>query len=256
MSIEKKVEAEEVMPYGEGAHKGEQVSEMFDSIAPAYDFMNTAMSFGLHRRWRNIALKAAMHAMEGKSVVRILDIATGTGDLAFDLHHRYPEAQITGMDISDGMLKIAEEKLKKSDESAKKHIRFEHGDSLAINAPSDTYDLVTVAYGVRNFERLADGFAEMYRVLRPGGTLCVIELSVPKNSATRAAYNIYSGKLIPLVGRWVSGDKSAYTYLPESIKACPQRRDLAMMMRDAGFRHCRWRSLTFGAVTFYLATKP
>jgi demethylmenaquinone methyltransferase/2-methoxy-6-polyprenyl-1,4-benzoquinol methylase len=118
------------------------------------------------------------------------------------------------------------------------------------------FDVVTVAYGVRNFERLAQGYAEMLRVLRPGGTLCVIELSVPRNPLIRWAYNIYSRHLIPAIGRLVSGDSRAYSYLPESIAACPQREEMTDLMRQAGFTDCRYRSLTFGTLTIYLATRP
>lgn len=249
------MEAEKINPYNDDAPKGEQVEQMFDAISGSYDAMNGIMSVGLHRRWRNTALKTAARDFSDSKPTRILDVATGTGDVAFELHHMFPEAEIRGIDLSEGMLKVARDKLEKCDESAKKHITFERGDSLAIDAPDDTYDLITVAYGVRNFEHLEAGYREMYRVLRPGGVLCVIELSMPEQKLTRAAYKLYSRFLVTAVGTMVSGDNRAYAYLPESIEACPQRREMALLMRKAGFRHCRWRSLTFGAVTFYLATK-
>lgn len=245
--------AELVNPYGESEHKGEEVERMFDSIAPAYDFMNTAMTFGLHRYWRNRAMKAAQRLCASPS--DILDIATGTGDVAFRLAKDYPHADIVGVDLSRGMLDIAETKLQEMPEAIRRRIRFMQGDSLNLQFDGDSFDLITVAYGVRNFEHLRQGIGEMHRVLRPGGVLCIIELSVPANPLLRWGYNLYSHHIIPAVGRLVSGDSRAYTYLPESIAAAPQRNDLTAIMRDAGFSDCEWHSLTFGAVTYYLGAK-
>lgn len=244
-------------PYREGGEKGKQVERMFDSIAPAYDFMNTAMTLGLHRRWRDTALDAAAEALAENRITpeRILDVATGTGDVAFELHRRWPKASITGADLSEGMLDVARRKADALPLHDKAMLTFETGDCLALRFKDDTFDLITVAYGVRNFEHLLQGYREMERVLRPGGILCVIELSEPENKLTHAAYRFYSRTLIPLAGRMVSRDPRAYTYLPESIAAAPQRRDMALLMQQAGLRRCRWRSLTFGAVTFYLAQK-
>lgn len=247
--------AELVNPYDNSRHKTEQVEEMFDSIAPAYDFMNTAMTFGLHRIWRSKALKAASRAAGEKGFRDILDIATGTGDVAFELNRRFPKARITGLDLSEGMLKVADKKLKNADESVRNHIIFEQGDSLDMRFPDNSFDLITVAYGVRNFEHLDRGLTEMTRVLRPGGTLCIIELSCPVNPVLLSFYNLYSRHIIPAVGRLVSGDSRAYTYLPESIAAAPQRDALTSLMTRAGLCDTRWRSLTFGAVTYYIAHK-
>ena len=247
--------AELVNPYGDNREKAEQVEEMFDSIAPAYDFMNTAMTFGLHRMWRNRALNAAGTARKSADTLDILDIATGTGDVAFDLHRRYPGARVTGVDLSEGMLRIAEKKLKNADESAKKLLSFEQGDSLDLRFADESFDLITVAYGVRNFQHLDRGYAEMSRVLRRGGTLCVIELSEPANALTKACYSHYSRHIIPALGKLVSGDSRAYSYLPESIAAAPQRDRMTALMTAAGLSDCRWKSLTFGAVTYYISTK-
>lgn len=251
--IKKKEGAEKVNPYRAGDPKGEQVKEMFDSIAPAYDFMNTAMTFGLHRHWRNVALDAVYGELPEPA--RILDIATGTGDLSFELHKRYPEARVTGIDLSEGMLKIAHNKLLSADYETRQQVDFDCQDCLDLQFPSDTFDLVTVAYGVRNFENLRKGYSEILRVLRPGGLLCVIELSVPEGKYLESAYHLYADRLIPAIGRRVSGDSRAYRYLPESIAAAPQRKDMAQIMKDCGFVRCRWRSLTMGVVTFYLAKK-
>ena len=251
------MKVENVEPYREGGEKGKQVERMFDSIAPAYDFMNTAMTLGLHRRWRDTALDAAAEALAENRITpeRVLDVATGTGDVAFELHRRWPKASITGADLSEGLLDVARRKADALPLHDKAMLTFETGDCLALRFKDDTFDLITVAYGVRNFEHLLQGYREMERVLRPGGILCVIELSEPENRLTHAAYRFYSRTLIPLAGRMVSRDPRAYTYLPESIAAAPQRRDMALLMQQAGLRRCRWRSLTFGAVTFYLAQK-
>lgn len=245
--------AERVNPYDDSRHKTEQVEQMFDSIAPAYDFMNTAMTFGLHRYWRDRALAALRKAAPEAS--DILDVATGTGDVAFRLASLFPHARITGCDLSGGMLAIAQRKLERAEKSVKERISFGQADCLALPYADSSFDAVTVAYGVRNFERLAQGYAEMLRVLRPGGVLCVIELSCPEGKLTRPLYNLYSRQLIPTVGRLVSGDSRAYSYLPESIAAAPQRDAMTALMREAGFGRAAWRSLTFGAVTVYLARK-
>lgn len=247
------MDVEKVNPYDADREKGKQVEEMFDSIAPAYDFMNTAMTFGLHRYWRDRALSAASE--QCPRPLTVLDVATGTGDVAFALASRFGEARITGVDISSGMLQIAEKKLWKLPEEQGCRIRFEVGDSLALRFNNNYFDLVTVAYGVRNFEQLHTGLCELRRVLRPGGVICIIELSEPVKPLWKKCYNIYSRKLIPAVGRLVSGDSRAYTYLPESIAAAPQRERLCEILTDCGFKKPEWRSLTFGAVTYYLAEK-
>ena len=244
--------AEKINPYNEKESKTEQVEEMFDSIAPAYDFMNTAMTFGLHRYWRNCAIKM----LKSLPHDAILDVATGTGDVAFCLYDRFRPKSIVGIDLSNGMLNIARKKLASMSHEAQKAICFKQENCLDLSFSDKQFDLITVAYGVRNFERLAQGYAEMYRVLKPGGTLCVIELSVPKNPLIKWAYNLYSRHLIPAIGRMVSGDSRAYSYLPESIAACPQREDMTALMSQAGFTDYRYRSLTFGTLTIYLATRP
>lgn len=251
------VGAEAVKPYDARGAKTAQVEEMFDSIAPAYDFMNTAMTFGLHRHWRNRALDMADEVLRRNGMTapsEVLDVATGTGDVAFELANRYPKAHITGIDLSTGMLDIARRKLAGRQQTDR--IDFETGNCLDLRWEADTFDLITVAYGVRNFEQLGQGYAEMTRVLRPGGILCVVELSQPENRLCLAGYNLYSRHLIPLAGRLVSGDSRAYTYLPESIAAAPQRNNMTALMERAGLRQAVWKSLTFGAVTIYTATKP
>ncbi len=251
--------AEIIKPYRDDEPKGEQVEEMFDNIAPAYDRMNTAMTLGLHNLWREKALNASLAILERNGVdvsrANILDVATGTGDLVFSLHSRLPEATIEGIDLSDGMLAVAKRKLERLPEASRAGIRFAKADCLHLPFADNSFDLVTVAYGVRNFENLEAGYREMHRVLKPGGLLCVIELSVPVNPVMRGLYNIYTRTLIPTAGRLVSGDSRAYTYLPESIAAAPQRSDMTMLMLEAGFEGATWRSLTPGTVTLYFAKK-
>ena len=247
------MKAEEVKPYGEGKAKGEQVEAMFDSIAPAYDFMNTAMTFGMHRRWLRKAL-GKLNDKEARNTTAfdIIDLATGTGEVAFSLGRLYSEADILGVDLSEGMLGIARRKLAGNPQT---RIRFEQGDCLDLKYPDNSFDLLTIAYGVRNFENLEKGFREFYRVLRPGGKCMILELSRPENKVVRLGYDLYSRTLIPLIGRLVSRDRRAYSYLPESIAAMPPRRRIAEMLREAGFKDVGFKSLTLGVVTYYIAEK-
>ena len=244
---------EKINPYDGEREKGEQVEEMFDSIAPAYDFMNTAMTMGLHRKWRDKALKAGLALIDRTGALNLLDVATGTGDVAFRLHKLCPNSKITGIDISDGMLAIAREKLTKLPPEEAKLLAFGKGDCLDMPFHDATFQFITVAYGVRNFENLLCGLKEMRRVLSPGGVLCVIELSTPIGRLTGPAYRLYSKKIIPFIGKIISGDSRAYSYLPESIAECPQKEEMAELMKEAGFENVVWKSLTFGAVTYYLA---
>lgn len=247
------MKVEDINPYGEDIDKGLQVERMFDSIARRYDFMNNAMSLGQHHRWRDKALKAALNQLHSFKNLNILDIATGTGDLAFRLYEWLPEASITGIDLSDGMLAMARKKLEELPEKGKQRLVFGKADCLALPFYDNTFRMITVAYGVRNFSNLRKGLEEMRRVLSPEGILCIIELSTPQNFLTRQAYNLYAGKLIPWLGKRISGDDKAYSYLPESIKACPQRDDMANLLYAAGFPRVNWKSLSFGALTYYIA---
>ena len=250
MSDDKGKKVEQVTPYGDqAAAKTEQVRQMFDAIAPAYDFMNRAMTLGIDIWWRKLAVKR----LKQISPAAILDVATGTGDFAIQLNKSLHPQHITGIDLSQGMLDEAPRKVK--EKGLDKVITFEQGDCMALPMADGTFDAVTVAFGVRNFERLQQGYMEMARVLRPGGMLCVLELSTPKNRLIRWFYDLYTLHIIPAIGAMKSGDKSAYRYLPQSIAAVPQGEDMLQLMRNAGLREAKFKRLTLGVCTIYTAIK-
>ena len=241
-------EVENIKPYShEGESKTEQVRQMFDNIAPAYDFMNRAMTLGIDRRWRRAAVKTVAAAAPRE----LLDLATGTGDFARQIARSLPSATVTGIDLSDGMLEVARHKAREA--GLDERISFTQGDCLALPYPDGSFDAVTVAFGVRNFESLERGYAEMARVLRPGGTLAVLELSTPGNRFIRWFYDLYTLHIIPWAGSLKSGDSEAYRYLPRSIAAVPQGDDMLALMRAAGFSDTSARRFTLGTCTLYLA---
>ncbi len=241
--------AEEIKPYNDETDKTSQVRDMFDSIAPAYDFMNRAMTLGIDRWWRRVAVKM-LRRYPHRS---ILDVATGTGDLVLLLDRKLHPERVVGIDLSEGMLGIAREKAVKH--GAGERIQFEVQDCLSMTFPAQSFDAVTVAYGVRNFEHLEEGFCEMYRVLNPRGVLCVIELSTPEHFPFKQLYKFYTYTLIPFIGRLVSKDSRAYSYLPRSVAAVPQGETMLEIFRRAGFQRCYCRKLTFGACTIYMGEK-
>jgi demethylmenaquinone methyltransferase/2-methoxy-6-polyprenyl-1,4-benzoquinol methylase len=243
------MKAEEVKPYDSNAAKTGQVRDMFDSIAPAYDVMNRMMTFGIDTIWR----RKAVDMVGAYKPRRVLDVATGTGDLAFLINDRLKPESLLGIDLSAGMLAVARQKA--AERGVADRVSFAIEDCLSLSLPDNSYDAITVAYGVRNFQNLAQGFAEMYRVLSPGGVLCVIELSTPEHFPMRQLYKFYTYTIIPLVGRIVSRDKQAYTYLPRSVAAVAQGEEMLDIFREAGFKNCRLRRLTFGACTIYLGEK-
>ena len=233
----------------ENSGKGEMVRGMFNDIAPTYDRLNHILSLDIDKLWR----KRVVRAVRKLGAKRIMDMATGTGDLAFLIDERVKPQSLLGIDLSAGMLAVAQEKA--VERGIADRVSFAIEDCLALSLPDNSYDAITVAYGVRNFENLAQGFAEMYRVLSPGGVLCVIELSTPEHFPMRQLYKFYTYTIIPLVGRIVSRDKQAYTYLPRSVAAVAQGEEMLDIFRKAGFKNCRLRRLTFGACTIYLGEK-
>lgn len=243
------VKAEKINPYDDSRCKTEQVREMFDSIAPAYDFMNRMMTFGIDKLWR----LRAVNMLRRKSPQHILDVATGTGDLAMLMFKKLRPGRITGIDLSPGMIAVAEKKV--AEAGLEGAIRFMNEDCLDLPFAPEVFDCITVAYGVRNFEHLDRGYAEMYRVMQRGGTLCVIELSTPRSPLVKPFYKFYTRHIIPWVGKAVSRDVRAYSYLPESIAAVPQGEEMLQLIREAGFKNCRCRRFTFGTCSVYLAEK-
>ena len=239
---------EKVKPYGQEGKKVEQVERMFDHIAPAYDRLNHLMSLGIDRSWRRTALKW----LRPHRPQQMMDVATGTGDFALLACRMLRPQSLVGTDISEGMMQVARRKAREA--GLDERISFRREDCEALTFADASFDAVTVAFGIRNFEHLDRGLREMCRVLRPGGHLVILELSTPDRFPMKQLYRIYS-RLIPLMGRLVSHDRSAYTYLPQSIRAFPQGEVMSESIRRAGFSDVRFRRLTFGACTLYMATK-
>lgn len=239
---------ESVTPYGEGS-KQEQIRRMFDKIAPSYDRLNHALSLGIDRRWR----RTAVDALGKHKPQQILDIATGTGDFALLLAKRIKPQRIVGADISEGMMAVGREKVK--EEGLQNVISFQHEDCMQLSFPDGSFDAVTSSYGVRNFQNLDKGLQEMQRVLRPGGHLLIVELTPPPHFPMKQLFWIYAHVVMPLLGRLISHDDSAYTYLPASMEAFPQPEQMEGILRKAGFAEVQWRRFTFGISTMYLATK-
>lgn len=242
-------DCEKINPYeDDGRAKTEQVRAMFDNIAPAYDFMNLAMTMGIDRLWR----RHAIDSLRPEQPRYILDVATGTGDLAMLMAKRLDPVRIFAVDLSEGMLSLG--RVKVAEAGLGDVITFSQGDCLHLPFTDRMFDVVTVAYGVRNFENLLEGYREMHRVTRPGGRLMVIELSTPTSPFIKPLYDIYTRRVIPAVGRLISRDSRAYTYLPESIAAVPQGDEMADLMRQAGYKDVSIEPLTFGVCTLYIAT--
>jgi demethylmenaquinone methyltransferase / 2-methoxy-6-polyprenyl-1,4-benzoquinol methylase len=238
-----------VVPYKDSdSDKKSQVARMFDSIAGRYDFLNHFLSAGVDIYWR----RKAIDLLVPLKPASILDIATGTGDLALEAVRLKPR-KITGIDISEGMLRVGQEKIKQKNLSHL--IELHPGDSENIGYPDNHFDAVTVAFGVRNFENLAQGLREMYRVLKPGGQVVVLEFSKPRAFPLKQGYNFYFKHMLPLFGKLISKDKAAYTYLPESVQAFPDGPDFIRIFEQAGFKEAQWHSLTFGISSIYTGRK-
>jgi len=228
--------------------KQTDVRAMFSTIAPRYDVLNRLLSFGADRRWR---LQAAREALAG-GAGRILDVATGTGDLAFTLASTAPEAEVVGVDFAEPMLERARHKAGDRAE----RLRFEVGDGTALRFDEGRFDAVTIGYGLRNFRDIDAGLREFLRVLRPGGRLVVLEFPPPPGGVFGAVYGFYFRYVLPAVGALVSGRGAAYRYLPASVIAFPPPDALADRMRAAGFTDVRYRLQTFGISAIHVGEKP
>lgn len=242
-------EQEKIKPYEGNGYKSEQVERMFDNIAHSYDTLNHCLSWGIDKRWR----RTAIDSLRPYKPRHILDIATGTGDFAILSAKRLQPESIVGADISEGMMAIGKEKVK---EFGLEHvIRFQREDCTALSFPDNCFDAITVAYGVRNFEDLDAGLKEMCRVLKNGGRLLIVELSSPRRFPMKQLFALYAKIIMPIIGKIISKDNSAYTYLPATMAAFPQGEVMEGILRKAGFSAVRFKRFTFGISTMYLATK-
>ena len=237
-------------PYNEEQSKKEQVEQMFDNIAPTYDKLNHIMSLNIDRVWRRRVMRIVRRAKAHK----IMDVATGTGDLAIAMAKRVDRTQILGVDLSEEMLAVARRKVEK--QGLQERIMLEKGDAENLDmVASESIDAATVAFGVRNFENIERGLSEIYRTLKPGGKLVILEFSMPKNRLVRWVYSQYAHRLLPRIGGMISKDKQAYTYLPDSVEEFPAPERFAEMLRGVGFVRVKTRSQSFGIAYIYDATK-
>ncbi|MDO4262790.1 MAG: bifunctional demethylmenaquinone methyltransferase/2-methoxy-6-polyprenyl-1,4-benzoquinol methylase UbiE [Deinococcus sp.] len=231
---------------GDGQDKGADVQAMFAAIAPRYDLLNRVLSLGVDQTWRHAGAREAL----AKAPRRVLDIATGTGDFALMLKRRAPYAKVTGSDFVPQMLEIAQAKGRQ----AGLNVTWEEGDALSLPYPDASFDAVTCTFGFRNFSDYRRGLAEMHRVLAPGGRLVILEFPPPADNLFGRAYRLYFQQVLPRIGALVSGDGSAYTYLPESVLAFPAPGQLLIMMREAGLS-ARYRPLSGGIAGMWVADK-
>lgn len=240
----------EVKPYESETDKKSQVSKMFNYIAPYYDLLNRTLSLGIDVSWR----KKLITTISSNQPEKLLDIATGTADVAIMMAERIPSAkEIIGSDISVEMLNIGKKKVDKKKLSTK--IRLEEGDSENLPYKDNTFDAVTVAFGVRNFATPLKGLKEINRVLKPGGILSVLEFSKPKVFPFKQFYNFYFRNVLPVVGRVTSKDPKAYTYLYESVQAFPDRENFMSLLKEAGFEPQKFQELTLGICCIYPGLK-
>ena len=249
--------------------KKQQVANMFDRIARRYDFLNRFLSGGIDIYWRKKAIReltgrgggraaetkgqAGSPQQEANQPRRILDVATGTADMAILMTRYLPQARITGIDISEGMLELGKQKIARL--KLKDRIELQTGDSEAIRFPDNSFDAITVAFGVRNFGDLEKGLQEMLRVLRPGGRLVVLEFSKPGQQGFRKLYDLYMRRICPWIVRMLSGHREAYRYLNESVRAFPEGEGFVKILDKCGYADTRMRPLSLGICTIYSGAK-
>jgi demethylmenaquinone methyltransferase/2-methoxy-6-polyprenyl-1,4-benzoquinol methylase len=241
--------SQEVKPYEASGSKKEQVAKMFDNIAPRYDLLNRVLSLGIDCIWR----KQAIEYLRPKAPRLILDVATGTADVALETARRLQPERIIGLDISSEMLQIGREKVHKQDMSHL--IELQQGDSENLPFQDNTFDAITVAFGVRNFENLEKGLSEMRRVLKAGGQLVVLEFSKPHVFPLKQLFQFYFRHILPLIGRWTSRDQRAYSYLYESVQAFPEGDEFLNILQKTGYKSSQCKPLTFGICSIYLTEK-
>ena len=238
-----------VVPYKDQSKgKKEQVANMFNSISPQYDFLNHLLSGGIDIIWRKKAIKL----LQNKGIKTMLDIATGTGDFAIEALKINPE-KIVGVDISEGMLSVGIEKIKKM--GLEKTIQLQKGDSEKLPFSDNSFDAVIVSFGVRNFENLQKGLSDMFRVTKPGGYCLILEFSNPRSFPMKQLYTFYSKYCLPFLGKMISKDPSAYTYLPESVKAFPDGPEFIHIFKSVGYSETNWIPMTGGICSIYIGQK-
>jgi len=240
--------AEKVKPYNQEGSKKEQVAQMFDNISGNYDLLNHLLSLNIDKAWR----KKAVSLLKPYNPQRLLDVATGTGDFAVELMKLGPD-EIKGIDISAGMLEVGRQKMVKR--KLDNVIDLQLGDAENLPFEDETFDGITVAFGVRNFENLVAGLTDMKRVLRTGYPVAVLEFSKPRTFPMKQLYNFYFKYILPNIGKLISKDSRAYTYLPESVSAFPEGKDFVNILNSVGYKNIREYRLTFGIATIYLAEK-
>lgn len=240
----------QVVPYPkQSKSKKEQIAEMFDAISLRYDVLNRLLSARLDLRWRRQALRMLLpYAPQ-----RILDVATGTADFALEAAAKLPQSHICGVDISEGMLSIGRKKVQKA--GLKTRITLKNADAEALPFAENDFDAAIVAFGVRNFENPAQGLSELYRVLQPGATLLVLEFSTPRFLLLRTVFRFYFHYILPLIGRWLSGQGAAYTYLPRSVAHFPEGNNFIALLKSASFTKVIWKKLSLGIASVYMAQK-
>ena len=239
---------EAIKPYNDG-EKAQQVEQMFDNIAPSYDKLNHRLSWNIDKGWR----RKAIRQLAPYKPQTLLDIATGTGDFAILAAEMLKPDKLVGADISEGMMEIGRQKVRKK--GLDSIISFEKEDCTALSYPEATFDAVTAAFGIRNFADLDKGLQEMCRVLKKGGHLSIVELTTPVTFPMKQLFHVYSHTVLPVYGRLISKDTSAYSYLTKTIEAFPQGERMVEILRKAGFSEASFLRLTFGICTMYCATK-
>ena len=242
-------EQEVIKPYNQEAEKANQVEQMFDNIAPTYDKLNHRLSWDIDKGWR----RKAIRQLQPFAPKTLLDIATGPGDFAILAAKMLKPEKLIGADISEGMMEIGRQKVKA--EGLDSIVSFEKEDCLNLSYADGTFDAVTAAFGIRNFADLDKGLKEMQRVLKPGGHLSIVELTTPVSFPMKQLFRIYSHTVLPVYGRLISKDTSAYGYLTKTIEAFPQGERMMEILKKAGFAEASFKRLTFGICTMYFATK-
>ena len=239
---------ETITPYSQGS-KAQQVEQMFDNIAPTYDTLNHRLSWNIDKGWR----RKAIIQIKPYTPKSLLDVATGTGDFAIQACQMLDDVHITGIDISEGMMDVGRKKVTQL--GLAERIRFEREDCTHLSYPDATFDAVTAAFGIRNFDNLDQGLSEMCRVLRKGGVLSIVELTTPVSFPMRQLFHVYAHTVLPVYGRLISHDNSAYSYLTKTIEAFPQGERMVGILLKVGFSEASFRRLTFGICTMYFAIK-